>query len=201
MHRLLSDSCEGVEKERPKIIFLLALGADPVTIRVDKILENSSKRGGEEMELVKKAMLQLISNGRVTAHIKRSYRLEGKLSHTPTSILMTVTATSGEQVLVKENGDVMSYATITFSIRPTSVLFNSTDFCLRPCGGGGHHHWDHSVSRGPMWALCLVATLGDRAGHAMVRAIPKPAKKGSPKRAKRNRRGSSEPTSTNTTPP
>ena len=69
MHRLLSDSCEGVEKERPKIIFLLALGADPVMIRVDKILENGSKRAGEEieLELVKKAMrplLQLISNCR-----------------------------------------------------------------------------------------------------------------------------------------
>ena len=147
VHRLLSDSCEGVEKERPKIIFLLALGADPVMIRVDKILENGSKRAGEEieLELVKKAMrplLQLISNGcivfkphKIHKHM-RSLRLyfccdsnditggrdrvygrfkpeayatenEGKESQTPTSILMTVTATSGEQVLVKENADVI----------------------------------------------------------------------------------------------
>ena len=61
-HKFLSLSCEGVEKERPKIILLLPLGANPVIIRVDKILEQS------ELDLVKKAMrplLQLISNGRI----------------------------------------------------------------------------------------------------------------------------------------
>ena len=70
VHKFLSLSCEGAEKERTKIIVLLPLGADLVKIRVDKILENSSKRSGEEtgLELVKKAMrplLQLISSGRI----------------------------------------------------------------------------------------------------------------------------------------
>ena len=59
-HKFLSLSCcKGVEKEGPNIILLLPLGANPVIIRVDKILEQS------ELDLVKKAMrplLQLISN-------------------------------------------------------------------------------------------------------------------------------------------
>ena len=66
-HKILSLSCKGVEKERPNVILLLPPGANPVIIRVDKILEHSSQRRGEESEnnLVKKAMrplLQLISN-------------------------------------------------------------------------------------------------------------------------------------------
>ena len=129
---------------------------------------------------------------------------EGKESQTPTSILMTVIATSGEQVLVTENGDVICDDNFFNSSSLGFIQFDrflpAAMWWRRPSPLGSFYVSGTNVGAISGGALPSGHS-GGSCGHAMVRAILKPAKKGSPKRAKRNRRGSSEPTSTNTTPP